>query len=55
MYIITLFITYIIATIWSAAPFLGFATQLTVGFAAYIAKRYAQKKLPIAPFQTQGE
>jgi len=45
IYIITLFITYIVATIRSTAPFLGFATQLTVGFSAYLSKRYFDKKI----------
>ena len=33
------------ATFYPTAPFLAFATQLTIGFVAYIAKRHQDKKI----------
>jgi hypothetical protein len=36
---------YIWATFWESAPFLAFATQLTIGFLGYTGKRLWQKKI----------
>ena len=36
---------FVWATFYTKAPFLAFATQLTIGFVAYIAKRHQDKKV----------
>jgi len=35
---------YVWATLHPGSPFLAFATQMTIGYVAYIAKRLVQKK-----------
>lgn len=44
-YFVLLSGAFVWTTFYSKAPFLAFATQITVGFVAYIAKRHQDKKL----------
>lgn len=44
-YFVLLSGAFVFATFYAKAPFLAFATQLTIGFVAYITKRYHDKKL----------
>jgi len=44
-YFVLLSGAFVWATFYSKAPFLAFATQITIGFVAYIAKRHQDKKL----------
>ena len=35
---------FVFSTFFTAAPYLAFAVQLTIGFGAYVGKRLLQKK-----------
>jgi len=42
IYVVVLCLSYLWATFWKDAPFLAFATQLTLGFGLYIGRRLAR-------------
>ncbi len=44
IYIIAMTIGFVFSSFKTEAPYLTFATQLTIGFTAYITKRLIQKR-----------
>jgi len=44
IYLFAMVGAYVWVTFYPDAPFLAFATQLTIGFVAYITKRLVQKQ-----------
>lgn len=44
IYTVVLSGTFVLSIFYNEAPFLAFATQFTIGFGAYLAKRLVQKK-----------
>jgi len=44
IYLFAMVGAYVWTTFYPDAPFLAFATQLTIGFVAYITKRLVQKQ-----------
>lgn len=48
IYFCVMVAAYVVAIGFPAAPFIEFATQITIGLGAYYAKRHMDKKIPPA-------